>query len=75
MGIEDGAAVAELLARGSVEGALSAFERLRMPRCREVVDSGRANAKKWHERDAKGGTVTDDLWDYDVQAEARKMGF
>ncbi|CZR56825.1 uncharacterized protein PAC_06714 [Phialocephala subalpina] len=77
MGIEDGAAIAEILARveskEQIPAALKAFQDLRLPRCTEVVDIGRQNAKKWHQKDARGGTVTDDTWNYDVQAEARRV--
>ena len=77
MGIEDGVCVAELLARltdsSQIPVALKAYQSLRLPRCSLVVDSGRQNAKKWHEKDnVKGGTVTDDIWDYDIKGESRK---
>lgn len=77
MGIEDGAAIAEILARAEdktqIPALLRTVEKLRLPRCMFVVDSGRQNAKKWHEKDAKGGTVTDDMWNYDVKSEARSI--
>ncbi|OQU95215.1 FAD binding domain-containing protein [Cladophialophora immunda] len=78
MGIEDGACIAELLARltdrSQIPAALKAFEKLRLPRCTFVVDSGRQNAKKWHEKDnVKGGTVTDDIWDYDIKGASRQF--
>lgn len=77
MGIEDGAAIAELLARASdrvqIPAILKTFESLRLPRCTYIVDSGRQNAKKWHEEDAKGGTVTDEMWKYDVKGAAESM--
>lgn len=76
MGIEDGAAFAELLARArsqaDIPACLDAFQRLRLPRCTEVVDTGRQNVKKWHAtEEVKGGTVTDAIWDYDVKTAAR----
>ncbi|KAH9207896.1 hypothetical protein DL95DRAFT_373775 [Leptodontidium sp. 2 PMI_412] len=77
MGIEDGAAIAELLARAEsksqIPAVLKTFQNLRLPRTTFVADSGRRNAKKWHEKDAKGGTVTDDMWNYDVKNEAREI--
>jgi salicylate hydroxylase len=77
MGIEDGAAVAELLARAEnksqIPSILKTWQNLRLPRCTYIVDSGRQNAKKWHEKDAKGGTVTDAMWDYDVKREANSI--
>lgn len=75
MGIEDGVAIAELLARttaqSQIAAALSTFERLRLPRCAEVMLLGRQNSKKWHEKNPQGGTVTDDTWRYDIETEAR----
>ena len=77
MGIEDGAAIAELLARASdrvqIPAILKTFESLRLPRCTDIVDSGRQNAKKWHGKDAKGGTVTNEMWNYDVKGAAKSM--
>jgi len=77
MGIEDGVAIAELLARATnreqIPAILKTFENLRLPRCTYIVDSGRQNAKKWHEKDAKGGTVTDEMWEYDVKGAAREI--
>jgi salicylate hydroxylase len=77
MGIEDGAAIAELLARASdraqIPAVLKTFESLRLPRCTYIVDSGRQNAKKWHAKDAKGGTVPDETWDYDVKGAAKSL--
>ncbi|KAK5321988.1 hypothetical protein LTR43_007331 [Exophiala xenobiotica] len=77
MGIEDGACIAEILARltdrSQIPAALMAYQDLRRPRCTYVVDSGRQNAKKWHEDNAKGGTVTDAIWDYDIKAESRRV--
>ncbi|KAH8795344.1 hypothetical protein BGZ57DRAFT_780583 [Hyaloscypha finlandica] len=77
MGIEDGAAIAELLDRithqEQIPAILKTFENLRLPRCTYIVDSGRQNAKKWHEKDAKGGTVTDEMWEYDVKGAAREI--
>lgn len=77
MCIEDGAAIAELLARvtnhSQIPAAMKAYQELRLPRCSYVVDSGRQNASKWHEKDAKGGTTTDDMWDYDVKKCAQMM--
>jgi salicylate hydroxylase len=88
MGIEDGAAIAELLDRVThreqIPVILKTFENLRLPRCTYIVDSGRQNAKKWHEKDrqnakkwhekdAKGGTVTDEMWEYDVKGAAREI--
>lgn len=77
MAIEDGAALAEVLARAKslleIPQCLKAFEKLRLPRCTEVVDTGRQNAKKWHAKEGvKGGTVTDTMWDYDVKDAARR---
>jgi salicylate hydroxylase len=77
MGIEDGAAIAELLARADdksqIPAIMKSFQKLRLPRCAYIVESGRQNAKKWHEKDAKGGTVTDEMWNYDVKGEARSI--
>lgn len=77
MGIEDGAAIAELLARAvdklQIPSILKTWQNLRLPRCNYIVDSGRQNAQKWHEKDAKGGTVTDAMWNYDVKGEARTV--
>lgn len=77
MGIEDGGAIAELLARAEhrdqIPQVLKAFEKLRLPRCTYIVDSGRQNAKKWHKENAKGGTVTDSMWEYDVKAAAQSI--
>lgn len=80
MGIEDGAALAEILSRArdysEIPHCLKAFERLRLPRCTQVVDTGRQNAKKWHAKgEVKGGTVTDAMWDYDAKAAARQANF
>jgi len=77
MGIEDGGAIAELLARAEsrdqIPVILKTFENLRLPRCTNIVDSGRQNAKKWHEKDAKGGTVTEAMWEYDVKGAAQSV--
>jgi salicylate hydroxylase len=77
MGIEDGGAIAELLTRAKhrdqIPLVLKAFENLRLPRCTYIVDSGRQNAKKWHTENAKGGTVTDSMWEYDVKGAAQNM--
>lgn len=77
MGIEDGSAIAELLARAKhrsqIPQVLKAFENLRLPRCTYIVDSGRQNAKKWHQQEAKGGTVTDSMWEYDVKVAAQTI--
>ncbi|PVH84302.1 FAD/NAD(P)-binding domain-containing protein [Cadophora sp. DSE1049] len=77
MGIEDGCAIAELLARAQsrdqIPQVLKAFEKLRLPRCTEIMDSGRQNAKKWHKENAKGGTVTDSMWEYDVKSAAQSI--
>lgn len=77
MSIEDGSCIAELLARvtdcAQIPEVLEAYQRLRLPRCTMAVDSGRQNSKKWHKSDAKGGTVADEIWDYDVKSEARKI--
>lgn len=77
MGVEDGSAIAELLARAEhrhqIPQVLKAFENLRLPRCTYIVDSGRQNAKKWHEDEAEGGTVTDSMWEYDVKGAAQSI--
>lgn len=79
MGIEDGAAVAEFLARAKdaseIPVVLKAWERMRLPRCSGVVDTGRAQAKKWHEKDPDQGEAPAYLatWGYDVVSEAKKF--
>lgn len=86
LGIEDGAAIAELLARATdksqIEVLLKAYQDLRLPRCTEVMLSGRNNVARWKtivETDSEanqakhGVSVNDAFWDYDIKAEARKM--
>lgn len=86
MAIEDGMGIAELLARVQSESddvaaarrripaALHAFQGLRKKRCALVADSARQNAKRWHAKDEKpaAGAISDWVWDYDVEAEAKK---
>lgn len=79
MGVEDGGAVAELLARAKdkseIPAVLKAFEQLRKPRCTSVVSTGRDHAKKWHEKDVKQGETPSYFatWGYDVITEAKKF--
>lgn len=77
MSIEDGVCVAELLARitdrSQIPRALKAYQELRLPRCTFVVESGRQNSAKWHKEDAKGGTVSDKIWEYDIIKESREV--
>ena len=86
MAVEDGMGIAELLARIQSESddvetareripaALHAFQGLRKKRCALVADSARQNAKRWHVKDAKpaAGATSDWIWNYDVEAEAKK---
>ncbi|KAL6405642.1 hypothetical protein AUP68_11022 [Ilyonectria robusta] len=75
MGIEDGAAVAELLSRAkSVSGipaALASFEELRKPRCTAIMTGARIDADAWHGKDAGTEVSTTWSWDYDAKGAAR----
>lgn len=77
MGIEDGASVAEFLARAEDKSqiplVLKSWEQMRLPRCTQVVNTGQAHAKKWHEDDPKEGEAKSYVGAraYDVVAEAK----
>lgn len=77
MGVEDGAAVAELLARAptpdDVPRVLKTWEKLRKPRCSTIMLGARGDAGRWHEKDAKAGVTTMVHWDYDIREVARNV--
>lgn len=79
MAIEDGAAVAEFLARAEdksqIPAVLKAWEALRKPRCAQVVEMGRGHAQKWHGKspDEALAKSYDTSRVYDVVAEAKKF--
>ncbi|RFU35457.1 hypothetical protein B7463_g841, partial [Scytalidium lignicola] len=85
MGIEDGAAIAELLARAKdksqIPAVIKAFQDLRLPRCTDVMLSGRHNVARWKTMEADsestqathGVSVNDSFWDYDIKREAKKI--
>lgn len=79
MGIEDGAAVAEFLARAAdksqIPAVMRAWQAMRLPRTTAIVDVGRLNAANWHAKGdaANVGPALNNGWLYDVRAEARKF--
>ncbi len=77
MAIEDGGAIAELLARAEnksqIDAVIKAFQKLRMPRTADVAASGRRNVARWKKDDTHEESTNDHIWDYDVKAEARKF--
>ena len=77
MGLEDGAAFAELLARAQskedIPRILRTYQNLRLPRCTDIVSGARADAKRWHDKKAGAGVTSDWSWDYDVKTAAREI--
>ena len=72
MSIEDGAAIAELLARATDESdihrILKTYQKMRLPRCADIISNARSDAKKLQGRDSKAKAGASSLWswDYDV---------
>ncbi|KAL6401289.1 hypothetical protein AUP68_15157 [Ilyonectria robusta] len=79
MGMEDGVAVAEFLARtesiSQIPQALKAYQELRPPRCEAIMTGARGDAKKWQGRSGappKAGVSSEWSWEYDVKRAARE---
>lgn len=79
MAIEDGAAVAELLARvksrDEIPLALKAYDELRIPRCVAIMTGARGDAKRWQGKEGKpsSGVSSTWSWEYDIVGEAREI--
>ncbi|KIW88454.1 uncharacterized protein Z519_11023 [Cladophialophora bantiana CBS 173.52] len=78
MGIEDGAAIAELLARAGsktdVPRILKTFQNLRRDRCIDVVENGSRDAHSWHDKDdPKYKPTSNWVWVYDIKTAAREI--
>ncbi|KAH6980602.1 hypothetical protein BKA56DRAFT_673100 [Ilyonectria sp. MPI-CAGE-AT-0026] len=79
MGMEDGVAVAEFLARtesiSQIPQAIKAYQELRLPRCEAIMTDARGDAKKWQGRSGappKAGVTSEWSWEYDVKRAARE---
>ncbi len=78
MGIEDGAAIAELLARADSKAdlprILRTFQNLRRDRCIDVVENGSRDARSWHDKDdPKYKPTSNWVWVYDIKTAAREI--
>ncbi|KAL6405645.1 hypothetical protein AUP68_11025 [Ilyonectria robusta] len=78
MGIEDGAAIAELHARADTEAdvprILRTFQNLRKPRCINVVENGTRDARSWHDKkDPTYKPTSNWVWVYDVKKASRDI--
>lgn len=74
MSIEDGVAVAEILARirhkDEIPAAMKSYSELRTPRCGDIVRAARGDVVRWHKKE--GGVQTDWSWSYDIRAAAKE---